>query len=170
MVAVLALAFTIFTAKAQSQAPQGEDLTRAFVGELRLLRVAIENLASSNSRVQILSMRASQHEQRLSSVSTQLLAMRTQLAELTAQTASETAILEQLQERIRLEPDPKLRQQYEIEQQAMKMGFNRSRLKQAALQAEVEQLTQEKLAEESRLREIQQRLDDVERLLAQPRQ
>jgi hypothetical protein len=170
LVVVLALTFTILATSAQSQGPSTDDLTRAFVSELRLLRIAVETLAGANSRVQILSMRAGRHDQRLASLSDQLIELRLRLTEITAQTSREAAAGEELQERIRVEADPMRRQEMEVEQRMLKGSLNSSRLKQAALQAEVDQLTRQTFEEQSRLTEIQQRLDGVERLLAQPRQ
>ena len=170
LVMVLALTFTILATSAQSQGPSTEDLTRAFVTELRLLRIAMENLASANSRVEILSMRAGRHEQRLASLSDQLIDLRLKLTEVTAQTSREAAVLEDFQERLRVEADPMRRRQLEEEQRMFKSSLNSNRLKQAALQAEVDQLTRQTFEEQARLTEIQQRLDEVERSLSQPRQ
>jgi hypothetical protein len=115
-------------------------------------------------------MRAGRHEQRLASLSDQLIDLRLKLTEVTAQTSREAAVLEDLQERLRVEADPMRRQQLEEEQRMFKSSLNSSRLKQAALQAEVDPLTRQTFEEQSRLTEVQQRLDEVERLLAQPRQ
>jgi uncharacterized coiled-coil protein SlyX len=170
VVVVIALSFTVLTAAGQSQAPSTDDLTRAFITELRLLRVAVENLASANSRVQLLSMRAARQEQRLATLSDQLVAMRMKLAEISAEATARAAHIERLQESLRVETDPEKRGELEVMNRDLKETLTGARLKQAAMQAEVDLLMQQAYAEQSRLADTQQRLDDVERALAQPRQ
>jgi chromosome segregation ATPase len=168
---LLALVTTplIFATSVQSQTPASDETTRTFIGELRQLRIAIENLASANSRIQILSLRAGQQEQRLSSLTNQLAPMRLQVAEASSEISIQTEQMRDLEDRLRVQADPKLRQQIELELLARRLSLNSTLMRHAALQAEVDLLTQEAMRENSRLTEIQQRLDDLERVLSSPR-
>ena len=149
-----------------AQAQQADDqVAAALVVELRLLRTAIANLMAANSRIRALSVRASQQEQRLSRVSDQLLTMRTELVDVSVERSVRASQLERIEERIRFETDPQLRQELEKEQRAARFQFNTISLKEAALQAEVDQLSQQAMAEQSRLTEIQQQFSELDRLL-----
>ncbi len=163
-------ASTMKSVTAQAPAPQSDETTRALISELRQLRIAIENLTSSNSRVSILAMRANQHEQRLSSLSSQLLTMKSNLLDISAETSHHESILLNIQERLRVESDPQRRRQLEVEHREIATSMSTMKLKQAVLQNEVNQLEQQTRTEQSRLTEIQQRLDDEERVLREPRQ
>jgi hypothetical protein len=161
---IVVLGPTLFPTAAPAQSAQNDDVTKALIGELRLLRVAIENMAAANSRIQVLSMRAGQQEQRLANVTNQLATVRTSLRSMATDSALHTAEMMQIEERLRLETDPNARRELESHQQQMKAMLNAVRMKEAALQAEVNQLTQQANEEQARLNEIQRRLDDLDRV------
>src|SRR2546425_8718401 len=150
-VAVLALILLVWSATVTGQGPKDDALTAALVSELRQLRLAIENLSSVNSRMQILSMRANQQEQRLSSVSSQLFSMKAKLTETSAEVNFATTHLEQLKERIRVEVDPKVRDVLEMEQKGATQNLESIRLKQASVQEQVSDLTTQTTTEKDRL-------------------
>lgn len=160
----------LMAAMAQAPAPQSDDTMRALITELRQLRIAIENLTSANSRVSILAMRANQHEQRLSSLTNQLLNLKNNLLDVTAEVLRHENIVMDLQERLRVESDLTRRQHLEIEHRQMTVSRDAIKLKQTVVQAEVNNLSQQAISEQARLNEIQQRLVDEERFLRESRQ
>src|SRR5207253_9451847 len=110
----------------------------ALIRELHDLRLAIEKLASASSRIQVLSARASQQEQRISSLMSQLITLNGKLAEAAADTSSTNATLERFKERLRTESDPKQRAILEEEQVAFSMDLNRKALMQSSVQAQAD--------------------------------
>jgi chromosome segregation ATPase len=167
LIAVVLLLASVST-RTSAQAPSSNDVNVALIRELHDLRLAIEKLASATSRVQVLSARAGQQEQLISSLMTQLITLNGKLGESNADIAFESAILEQLKERIRIESDPAVRTALEQQQRASAAELDRKRLMQSAVQAQADALRQQISAEQSNLADIQRRLDDLDRPVVDP--
>ena len=159
MAVVLLLAFV--TPRTSAQAPPSNDVNAALIRELHDLRLAIEKLASATSRVQVLTARAGQQEQRISGLMTQLITLNGKLGEGNAEVVFESAMLEQLKERIRTESDPAVRAALEQQQRVSATELDRKRLSQSYVQAQADGLRQQISAEQSNLADIQRRLDDL---------
>jgi len=163
IVAVLISALAFLSFKTSAQAPAANDVNGALVRELHELRLAIEKLASANSRVQVLSARVTQQEQRISSLTMELLAQNNKLAEASANTALKNSTLEQAKDRARLESDPVQRSVLAAQQQELAADLEHDRLIQSSLQVQAEALRRQILAEQSSLAELQRRLDELMR-------
>jgi len=154
--------------RTSAQAPPSNDVNAALIRELHDLRLAIEKLANATSPVQVLSARAGQQEQLISSLMTQLVTVNGKLGEASADIAFENAMQEQLKERIRTEADPAVRVALEQQQRASATELDRKRLMQSSVQAQADALRQQIIAEQSNLAEIQRRLDDLDRSATDP--
>ena len=170
-VAVLLLAVGLLSAKMTAQSPAPvTDVNVALVRELHDLRVAIEKLANANTRFQVLSVRVTQQEQRVSNLTNQLIAMNSKLAEASAQMSLANSSLERMKEDLRIATDPKQREALEEGQKGLAMDFERSRVMQASLQAQADAIRQQIGIEQSTLADYQRRLEDLDRTMAEPRQ
>jgi chromosome segregation ATPase len=165
IVAILLLSSELIaTRKTSAQAPApANDVNAALIRELHDLRVAIEKLASASSRVQVLSARVVQREQRISNLITELITLNSKLAEAAVDTSLANAKLEQLQESLRTEADPKQRAILEEAQAGFASDVNRKRVTQSSIQAQVDALRQQIVAEQSSLADIERRLDELDR-------
>jgi chromosome segregation ATPase len=164
--AVAVLAVTFISARTSAQAPPANDVNAALIRELHDLRIAIEKLASSSSRVQLLAARASQQEQTISNLTTQLIALNSKLAESNADMMISSATLDQLKDRLRSEADPKQRALLESQQTDLTVDFNRKRMMQSSVQAEADALRQQMSAAQAGLADLQRKLDELDRSLA----
>jgi cytidylate kinase len=162
IVAGTLLALALLSGRTSAQAPQSNDVNAAIVRELHDLRLAIEKLASANSLAQAYSARAAQEGQLISTLTTQLIALNGKLAESQADLSLKTAVVEHLKDRIRAESDPKQRTVLEEQQNDLAVDLNQKRILQSALQAQVDAVRQQILAE-------QRRLDELDRWLADSR-
>lgn len=162
---VLLVVFFVF-AKGSAQTPPSADVNMALVRELHDLRIAIEKLASANTRVQLLSSRASQQEQRVTSLMNQLITLNGKLEEASAQTAFTTSSLERIQDALRMAGtgDPiALRDQ----QKALTSELERNRFMQASLQGQVDAVRQQIAFEQSSLSDFQRKLDELDRSITE---
>jgi len=165
LIVAVVLSSTFISTRTSAQAP-ATDVNAALIRELHDLRLAIEKLAGATSRVQVLSARAGQQEQLISSLMTQLITLNSKLAEASADTAFSNAMQEQLKERIRTESDPAVRAALQQQEQVSARELDRKRLMQSSVQAQADALRQQIIAEQSSLADIQRRLDDLDRSLA----
>lgn len=162
IVAGTLLALAVLTVRTSAQAPQNNDVNAAIVRELHDLRLAIEKLASANSVAQAYSARAAQEGQLISTLTTQLIALNGKLAESQADLSLKNAVVEHLNDRIRVESDPKQRTVLEEQQNDLTADLNQKRILLSSLQAQVDAIRQQILAE-------QRRLDELDRWLADSR-
>jgi chromosome segregation ATPase len=161
-VGLLLLAFVSGRTSAQAP-PASNDVNAALIRELRDLRLAIEKLASASSRVQALSARASQQEQRISNLTTQLIALNGKLADSAMDTSIVNARLEQFKELLRVEADPQKRAELEQAQAGFAADASRKGLMQSFVQAQVDAIRQQIAMEQSNLAELDRRLDELDR-------
>jgi chromosome segregation ATPase len=159
---------TVATARSD-QAPAQE--SSALLGEVRLLRQAIEQLASNGTRVQIAFGRLQLQEQRTATAARRLEDVRTNLARLTQQT-TETA--ERLKELDGLatagnrtpEEEAELREM----QKMMTRELRRLESERARLTAEHADSASALAAEQGRWSDLNAQLEELERTLAPRRQ
>src|SRR6516164_7192250 len=152
IVAVVLFSLAIVSARTSAQAPPASnDVNAALIRELHDLRLAIEKLASASSRVQVLSARASQQEQRISGLTTQLIALNGKLAESAVDTSLANARLEQFKERLRVETDPQKRAELEQELAGFAVDARRNGLMHSSLYSQVDAVRQRIIAEQSDL-------------------
>jgi hypothetical protein len=162
IVAGTLLALALLSGRTSAQAPQSNDVNAAIVRELHDLRLAIEKLAGANSLAQAYSARAAQEGQLISTLTTQLIALNGKLGESEADLSLKNAVLEHLKDRIRVESDPKQRTVLEDQQSDLAADLNQKRMLHSSLQAQVDAVRQQILAE-------QRRLDELDRWLADSR-
>jgi hypothetical protein len=163
IVAVVFLALAFVSARSSAQAPPANDVNAALIRELHDLRLAIEKLASAGARVQVLSARASQQEQLVSSLTSLLITLDSKLSEATADTMLTNGTLEQLKDRLRIESDPQRRAVLEEQQANLAADLYRKRLMQSSAQAQADAIRQQIAVEQSNLSDLQHRLDDLDR-------
>ena len=161
-VALSSLAFVSGRTSAQAP-PASNDVNAALIRELRDLRLAIEKLASASSRVQVLSARASQQEQRISNLTTQLIALNGKLAESAMDTSIANARVEQFKELLRVETDPQKRAELEQAQAGFAADASRKGLTQSFVQAQVDAIRQQIATEQANLADLDHRLDELDR-------
>ena len=166
-VALLSLAFVSGRTSAQAP-PASNDVNAALIRELHDLRLAIEKLATASSRVQVLSTRASQQEQRISNLTTQLVALNGKLAESAVDTSIANARLQQFKELLRVETDPQKRAELEQAQAGFEVDASRKGLMQSSLQAQVDAIRQQIATEQSNLSDLERRLDELDRQTPDP--
>jgi hypothetical protein len=142
-----------------AQAPSNNDVNAALIRELHDLRLAIEKLAGANSRAQLLSVRASQEGQLISTLTTDLISLNGKLAEVQVGTMTANAELERLNDRLRTVSDPQERAALEDRHTELALDLERKRIMQAQMQAQVEAVRQQIITE-------QRRLDDLDRAIA----
>jgi hypothetical protein len=167
LVSILAVTFVATTTPAQ--APPANDVNAALVRELRDLRIAIEKLVSTGSRLQVLSTRTNQQEQRISLLMGQLVGVNGKLSEASAQTLQKTSVLEQIRESLRQASDPAERDALRSQEKDVAAQLNSDRLMQAATQAQADAIRQQLSLEQATLTDLQHRLDELERSM-EPRQ
>jgi hypothetical protein len=164
IVAIVLLSLAFASTRTSAQAPPAaNDVNASLIRELHDLRVAIEKLASTSSRVQVLSARASQQEQRISGLTAQLIALNGKLSESAVDLTLANARLEQFKERLRLENDPQKRAELEQAQAGFAEDLTRKGMMQSSVQAQVEALRQQIATEQSNLADTERRLDELDR-------
>ena len=86
-VVIVSVAFVTEVRTSAQVQPAANDVNAALIRELHDLRLAIEKLASASSQVQVLSARASQQEQRISTLTTEWITLSGKLSEAAVETA-----------------------------------------------------------------------------------
>jgi chromosome segregation ATPase len=159
IIAVMVLGFALVSIRMSAQAPPSNDVNAALVRELHDLRMAIEKLASANTRIQVLSVSASQQEQRISALTNQLIALNGKLADTAAEASFTNSNLERIKEGLRVEADPKQRQALEDQQLGIAAALEHAHFAQSSAQAQVDALRQQIGVEQSNLADLQRRLE-----------
>ncbi len=168
IVSVAVMAFV--STRTPAQAPPANDVNGALVRELHDLRIAIEKLASSGSRIQVLTARTSQQEQRISGLMNQLIAMNSKLAEASAEARFKAAALQALADDLRVVSDPQERAALVMHQKEMALQLDQAQTEQASVQAQADAIRQQLAIEQSTLSDLQRKLDDLDRSMSEPRQ
>src|SRR5262249_35997334 len=104
-----------------------------------------------------------QQEQRISGLTTQLIALNGKLAESAVDVTLANARLEQFKDRLRLETDPQKRAELEQAQVGFAEDATRKAMMQSSVQAQLEAVRQQIATEQSNLADIERRLDALDR-------
>ena len=170
VVTIAAVALIATTTPAQAPpAPSTNDVNVALVRELHDLRIAIEKLASAGSRIQVLSTRTSQQEQRISNLMNQLIAMNSKLAEASADAARKAFAVQEVNEALRTVSDPQELKAVAIRQREVVLQADEARAAQASIQAQADAIRQQMIIEQSTLSDLQRKLDELDRSMGEPR-
>ena len=174
MVAGVMCAGWLIVAQAQTPGTGSQDIMPALLAEVRGLRAAMEQMTSAGSRVQLALGRLQLQEQRLAAASARLGMVREQLAgsqrrytELQDQIATLEATLSGQRE-----PDLPKGVPPEQVRQMIAMQLRESQREVASITADVQRLTADEAAiandvssEQARSADLNQRLDELERVL-----
>jgi len=163
IVCALLVTVVLLSSSMPAQAPPPADVNAALVREIHDLRLAIEKLASANSRVQILATRANQQEQRIANLTDQWNALNGKLTEAAAQATRTNARLEEVQRDIRIETDPEKGKVLRDMQSALLFQIEESGSSGSATQAQAESIRQQIIREQANLSDTQRRLDELMR-------
>ena len=161
LVAASILIVVLVSIKTPAQAPPTNDVNAALIRELHDLRIAIEKLAGATSRVQVLTARTSQQEQRISGLMNQLIQINAKLGESAADMASTNSRLQDIGESLRLASDPKQREELTMVQRDLTQQLERARLTQASIQTQADAIRQQMIVEQANLEDLQRKLDEL---------
>ena len=161
LVGVSILIVVLVSMWSTAQAPSTNDVNAALIRELHDLRIAIEKLAGATSRVQVLTARTSQQEQRISGLMNQLIQINAKLGEAAADMALKSSALQVLNESLRLATDPKQREALAMEQIELTRQLEHARLTQSSVQAQADAIRQQIFVEQANLEDLQRKLDEL---------
>jgi len=161
--AVIVIASGAFAVRgfAQAQQPSSADVLPALLQEVRGLRAAMEQMASSSAHAQLLIGRLQLQEGRMNSMIRRLETVRDNLA--TAE-----RVYDQLHGSLQMmegEKSPAEIQAIEKEIPGLKLQVDAAKANVNRLRTEESQLTSDLTAEQTRWMDINQRLDELERTL-----
>jgi predicted nucleic acid-binding Zn-ribbon protein len=149
---------------------QQPDVLSALLTEVRGLRAAIEQMASAGPRIQLAMGRLQLQEQRVNNLLRRLEDIRAELRNAENQ-AREAAQQQAAIERALREANPPERQtQLEWELAALKSGMAKFNSDYQRLLGDEAAMAQEIASEQARWSEINQRLEELDRALARPRE
>ena len=163
----LAIFLTVVGGSLRAQGAQNADVLTSLLAEVRGLRAAMEQVASSGPRVQLAMGRLQLQEQRVTAAVRKLDDLHDRRIDAERDIAQIRAQLVQSQEMVeRMAADAPERPTFESQNKALKEGI-------ALRAADVQRLSAEEVdaaaalsAEQSRWNEINQRLEELERALA----
>jgi SMC interacting uncharacterized protein involved in chromosome segregation len=163
IVCALLVTVVLLSAKMPAQAPPPADVNAALVREIHDLRLAIEKLASANSRVQILASRANQQEQRIANLTDQLNALSAKITEASTQAQLTTSRVEAMRQDLRSESDPNKRQMLQDAISSLTLELEEKRFSLTSIQAQGESIRQQIIREQTNLSDTERRLDELMR-------
>lgn len=140
------------------------DVLEALLKEVRQLRVAIESAAATNARLQMAVQRANIQEERLWRVSREVEALRTEIANASEDRMNSAARLKRLDEALSNATDHEQRLGIEHEIGALNREVERQQRHEKRLRDEEGMLSQTLQIEEARWGDVNQKLDELERL------
>ena len=148
-------------------APAQDSTSSQLLQEVRRLREAIEVMVSIGARVQIVFGRLQLQEQRTAMAARRLDDLREQLARLTRESSEMTARAQELEERLRdSRVTPEERGNFETEAQHLRRNAAQIESERQRLQNEETQAAGALAAEQGRWSELNQQLEELERVLA----
>lgn len=167
--AALVLVFIVLALVKPSVSGQGTaskpDVFAALLAEVRGLRAAMEQLASAGPRVQLAMGRLQLQEQRVNTMLRRLDDLRDRLSSEEQGIARIQQDMSGVQNEAQKVVDPNKRQAMEEEAGMLKAKLERALARLQQLRTEQAETTATVAAEQSRWREINQRLEDLERAL-----
>ena len=154
----VALAAGVGVATARGDQPQPE--TTALLNEVRLLRVAIESMASTSARVQIVFGRLQLQEQRTTTALQRLDAAREALSAINRQVNAVEEVVKKLEAAV-----ASGRQQDEVELEGMRREAARLEVERTRLSSAEGEAAALLAQEQGRWAELNQRLEELERAM-----
>ena len=165
VVACLVLGIAIQPTGAPPQAAPRADATAALLAEVHELRLAMERSATIAPRVQLTLARLNIQEQRTVLLSTQLEQVRQELANANLETKKLSNELEDLQKALPTVSDASGRRGLEFEEQSLRRKLTQQATVEERLRGREGEAAQLLSTEQSRWRDLNAKLDELERLL-----
>jgi len=150
-------------------AAQTANTETALLQEVRLLRQAIETLAGTNARVQIVFGRLQLQEQRTSTTARRLEDARGALAKIVGQIAQMTESLQRYEELDLSTLEPRLREQIPMSIRSLKSELQLLETERQRLATQETDAANQLALEQNTWSDLNRSLDDLERSLAPPR-
>jgi chromosome segregation ATPase len=162
---LLLTAFAVVTTASALAAQRTDDPIRELLGEVKLLRAALERAATAGPRVQLLVARVQLQEQRIADVSRRLEAVRGELRDLSRSAEILGPQIERFDEKRSESNDPQERRIAEQQLAESRAQIERVEQRRQELTSEEAALAAQQAAEQGRWAEFNERLDEVERSL-----
>jgi seryl-tRNA synthetase len=167
-VAVTLAAMALLAPPARGEQSSGGDLTVALLAEMRGLRAAIEQLASSNARIQLAIGRVQIQEQRVNTLIRQHTEVRQRLADAERQQAEDEARLADMLGVVGTISEPGERQAFTQEIGVLKQAVSGGSTTLQRTRAEEAELAGLVAPEQGRWTNINQELDSLDQALRRP--
>jgi hypothetical protein len=167
-VAAALMTTAVVAGQARSQEPSGGELTSALLVEMRGLRVAIEQLASSNARIQLAIGRLQIQEQRVNALLRQQMEVRQKLSDAEREQAEEQARLADLVDVVGTITEPGERQAILQEIGVLKLTVSAGSTTLQKMRSDDADLSGLVSTEQGRWSAINEELDSMNRALRQP--
>lgn len=149
---------------AQTGAPSDSTM-QSLLAEVRQLRVTLERSMTLWPQAQLVLQRAQLQQQRVESLSRQLEQLRDQLARSAAEAGRLGQQIKRFEDLVVQEQDARRRQEFESQVKNFKMQLDGQALRDQQQQAREGQLAGQLQAEQSKLVELNDRMDALERML-----
>lgn len=163
--AALGVAASVNIGAARQAASAPIDPIPALLAEVHALRLAIEQSAAVNPRVQLTLARLTIQEQRTTQLSAQFEQVRRQLAETSSASARNARLLEEIDARLRTEVNEIPRKQLEVERTEARRHAADLGATEQQLRTRENDIAQLLATEQNRWIDLNARLDELERLL-----
>ena len=168
MMAAALMTVAVVAGQARGQVPSGTDLTTALLVEMRGLRAAIEQLASSNARIQLAIGRLQIQEQRVNALLRQQTEVRQRLADAERQQNEAVARLADLQDVVGTIAEPGERHAIAQEIGVLKATVSAGDAALQRMRSEDIELAGLTSTEQGRWAAINQELDSLDQALRRP--
>jgi hypothetical protein len=169
MVIKVALSLALVSLSAASLAAQTTSTETALLLEVRLLRQAIETLAGTNARVQIVFGRLQLREQRAATTAKRLEDVRAALSKVAMQITQMTESLQRYGELDLATLDPKQREQIPMSVRGLKAELQLLESERLRLATQESDAANQLAVEQNTWSDLNRSLDELERTLTQPR-
>ena len=162
----VALIFLSAAARGQSPAqPSDTQVLQALLGEVRQLRISLERATIVSTRMQMALQRMRLQEERVTRVSQQLEETRKTIGEFESEKPRIAERIKDVEEHARQTADPMARGQMEADYKGMKTHLEQVNVLQEQRRAREGELASQLLAEQAKLNELNDRLNQMERAL-----
>ena len=164
--AFIVLAGAAMVGVAAAQGPASNDPVRELLVEVRALRVSLERAMQTGPRIQLFTTRVQMQEQRILDATRRLTSVRSAIRGVDEELHSISNSMQDLESHLRRVTDPNERQAIEDQVQNFKSRAQISTSQRQEMSNEETLLAQQLAEEEGRWREINDRLEQLERSLA----
>lgn len=150
-------------ARAQTQKPSEESTLQSLLNEVRLLRETLQQINLNSYRSQIVVERMRAQNERVARTTRMLEDVREQTADLQSQARQLNERAKAIESELQQEADSKRRAQMELESRELKYALDHQKQMLERLQERELRLTVELNTEQDRLRDLENRLETLER-------